>query len=135
MNTLEIGLAIVSLGSFGLAVFSFVRMEIKKANEKANIEIMRERLKSLYQGLASLFHSADAIVQIPKAREGVSVNELQDLARVVRGQVYFQLERIKRSRMALDQWKFGELIGSGQLDEGVAAPEDGMQGDNEESDE
>ncbi|HUU19222.1 MAG TPA: hypothetical protein VMW72_18870 [Sedimentisphaerales bacterium] len=119
MNTTEALLAIVSVISFGLAVLSFVRTEIKKANERANIEIMRERLNALHQGIESLFFSIDAIIQIPKHRDDVSVKELQDLGRVVRGNIYLLSQKVRKSRAGLDKWQFGKMIESDQIN-GIA---------------
>jgi hypothetical protein len=68
MNTLDFVLSIISIFSFLLAVFSIVRTEIKKAAEKTNIEVMKERIDSLYHGLVSVYHTTDAIVQIPKSQ-------------------------------------------------------------------
>ncbi len=69
MNTLDFVLAIISITSFLLAIFPILRTQIKKAAEKANIEVLKERIESLYNGLVSIYHTTDAIVQIPKSHE------------------------------------------------------------------
>jgi hypothetical protein len=129
MNTLEYLLASVSICSFGLAVWSFVRTEVKKAKEQANIEIMREKLKSVHQSLASVFNTADAIIQIPKKSEKVDVRELQDLARLIRAQVLFLASKIKQSRQSLAEWKFGITIASDPLDDFHKSDVDALKDD------
>ena len=126
MNLLEIILAVISVISFLLAVFSFLRTEIHEINEKAKFNVMRERLNAIYRGLSSLYHSADAMVQIPKARKDVSVDELQDIARLLRSQIYSQAELIKKSRAQMEKWKFGKMIPSERIDEPIQA--DGKEG-------
>ena len=121
MSAIEILLAIISIISFGLAIFSFLRNEIHKANEKAKVEVMRERLNVLYRGLSSLYHSADSIVQIPKTRENVTVGELQNIARLLRSQIYSQAELIKKSRGQLDRWRFGKMVPSERMDDILSA--------------
>lgn len=116
MSPLNIVLAVISVISFVLAVFSFVRTEIKKANEQAKIEIMREKLKNLYHALVAVLDSSNAIVQIPKARQA-SVEELQDLARITRGQVLVLLKGIGEYGRKLGEWKFGVMIPSGPLEQ------------------
>ncbi len=111
MNTLDFVLAIISIISFLLAIFSIARTEIKKAAEKANIEVMKERIESLYQGLVSVYHTTDAIVQIPKSQE-TDIQELQNLGRISRSQVYILLKKIEKERNRLKVWKFGKMIPS-----------------------
>ena len=71
MEPIQAVLGIISVISFGLAVFSFGRTQIHKADEKANVEVMRERLNVLHQKLSSLYHACDAILQIRKTRQDV----------------------------------------------------------------
>ena len=112
MTTMNIVLAIISVLSFGLAIYSFVRTEIRKAHERANVETLKERLRALSQGLELLFQAANAIVQIPKGSREVKVEELQDLARVLRGQIYLLSEKTRKTRLRLDDWQFGVMFKS-----------------------
>lgn len=116
MSPLEIILAIISVVSFGLAVFSFVRTEIKKATERAKVEVMREKLGNLHHGLGGLFHAVDAIVQVSK-KPDVTVGELQNIARIIRGNILVLLEGIRRYRIKLEEWKFGLMIPSDKVEE------------------
>lgn len=119
MNPLEIILAIISVISFALAVFSFVRTEIKKANERVKVEVMREKLSNLQSTLASLFYAADGIVQTSK-RSDATLNELGSMARIVRGDIGPLITGIRRYKIRLDKWRFGAMIPSDKVDEAEA---------------
>jgi len=116
MSTLETMLAIISVVSFGLAVFSFVRTEIKKANERAKVEVMREKLNNLQGGLASLFYAADGMVQTSK-RSDATLSELGNMARIVRGDIGTLLGGVRKYRISLDKWRFGVMIPSDKVEE------------------
>lgn len=126
MNLLEVVLAITSLLSFGLAIFSFVRTEILKTKEKANVALMQEKLRSFYRGLQSLIHSTDAIVQIPKGRN-VEVQELQNLARVTRGHGYVLMKAVQEYSGELKDWRFGVMIKSSSLEDLSQAQQGGEE--------
>lgn len=111
MENVDTILAVVSILSFLLAVFAFVRNEIKKAAEKANVEVMREKIESLYQGLVSVYYSTDAIIQVPKTQR-IDVATLQNLGRISRAQVFILLKKIEKERLRLKEWKFGTMIQS-----------------------
>ena len=124
MTTMELILIIVNFLSLGLAIYTIVRTRIRKAQERANIEVIREKLTGLHQELAALFHSVDGIVQIPKARD-VGVEELQDIARIIRGNIGVILQGIRKYRNKLSNWKFGVMLGSDLQDDLlISSPED-----------
>lgn len=125
MTTTEYILASISVISFGLAVFSFVRTEIGKAREASNIAVIREKLKGLSVGLIAAIHSVDAIVQVPKGRE-VRPEELQNLARITRGQLFTLVKVTSQYHRSLESWRFGKMISSDlmvDVDEGNAEKE------------
>lgn len=115
MDVLDIALSIISVVSFGLAVFSFVRTEIKKANERAKVEVMREKLSNMQSALVSLFYAADGIVQTSKGTD-TTLNELGNMARIVRGNIGALITGIKRYRVRLDKWRFGVMIPSDKIE-------------------
>ena len=49
------------------------------------------------------------IVQVPKHNE-VTVQELQNIARSVRSNVYVTMKLIKGQRQQLDEWQYGKLL-------------------------
>ena len=112
MDALNIVLALISVISFGLAVYSFVQTEINKANERANIEVLNEHMKHLHGGLESLFYAIDALIQIPKRRESMTVEQMQDMARILRSRIYFLSEEIRKLSDKLDNWRFGKVLKS-----------------------
>jgi hypothetical protein len=116
MSTLDIILALISVISFGLAIFSFVRNELKKAHEQTNVETMKERLRALSQGLETIFQATNALVQIPKGRE-ISVEVMQDIARLVRAQIFLLSDKTKKERLRLDDWQFGVILKSEVLED------------------
>lgn len=115
-NSVEIILSIISLIASGIGIYEFANKKIIKAREQANVELMKQRLNSQHEGLESLLHSIDAIVQIPKHRQATT-DELQDLARVARAQAFILRRGIKQSKKHLDNWRFGNLIQSEDLSE------------------
>jgi hypothetical protein len=83
--------------------------------------------------LRAIYHSADAIVQIPKRRE-VGVKEFQDLARLTRGQVVTLMGQLERQNESLEKWKFGRLVPSVAIEANdldvkklAGQPDDGVQ--------
>ena len=111
MSLLEGLLAAVTLLSFGLAILSHMKSERVRLTEAGNISLMKEKLGALHHGLLPLVHTADAMVQIPKSRE-VGAEELQVLARIVRGQGFVLLKEIDSYRSELSEWRFGVMIQS-----------------------
>ena len=109
MTVIEILLSIITVISFGLALFSFVKNYITKTKEQAKVEVLKERLKHLNSGLESLFQAANAMVQIPKNRE-VNVKEIQDISRILRSQIYLLSEETKKEWIRLNEWKFGVML-------------------------
>ena len=114
MSTLEVVLAIISIISFIIGLVSFIRAEFIKIKEKSSVGILKEKLISINQGLLSLFYTADSLVQIPKRRE-VSLEEIQDIARILRTQIYTLSDNIKEAHDKLEKVKYGELYKSTEI--------------------
>lgn len=107
----EITGAIAGALSLAFAVYVYYRERSAKIAEEAKIAIYRERLRSLHYGITASLHSVDAVVQMAK-RDGASVDMLQNLARVARGQLYTSLKQVEKEQGLLKQWKYGELVSS-----------------------
>ena len=73
--------------------------------------VLQERLGNVHNGLESVFHSTNAIVQLPKRREA-NVEELQDAARALRSQVFFVARGVRESHESLQRWRSGERLTS-----------------------
>jgi len=108
---MDILAAVVTIASFVLAVYIFVRSRIAAAREEGKIAVLRERLNNMRQSLTAIYYSVDAVVQIPK-REETTIEELQNIARVTRGQILVLLKRIKRESEEMRDWRFGKMINS-----------------------
>lgn len=104
-------LAIITVISFIITITTFVRTEIKKANERANIQILKERNAALQKSLARLFTTADAIVQLGKV-DKADISHLQQIARVLRHEIYSILEDSKWNSNELAKWRFGTIMES-----------------------
>lgn len=68
-------------------------------------------MRSLHYNLIAALHSVDSIVQLAK-HEGASVEMLQNLARIARGQLYTMAEQVKREQGDLSAWRFGQMVES-----------------------
>lgn len=115
MDWLNVFFGIVGIGSFVFSVCTYYKTESKKMVEAAKAAMQKERMRNAHYALASVLHTIDSIVQIPKKGE-VTVEQLQDIARLARGQAYIIGKQLEMERRRLKSWKFGELIESG-LDE------------------
>jgi len=103
--------AIAGSLSFAFAVYTYLRARAQRVTEEAKTEIYRERLRNLQYSLTAALHSVDAIVQLGK-QESTSVEMLQNLARIVRGQLYTSIKQVERQRGYLREWRFGQMVES-----------------------
>jgi len=107
----EIVGSIAGVLSFVFAVYIYFRSISDRATEAAKLEIYKERLKNLDYEITSAIHSIDAIVQVGK-QDRVTIEMLQNLARVSRGQLYTIKKNIERERAHLKTWRYGFMIES-----------------------
>jgi hypothetical protein len=114
MNMVQTVLAVLSVISFGITVVTLVQKTIAKTREQANIELVKQELTALVQALNLVGHCVDAIVQIPKHRPS-TVEELQDLARIARGQLHLLRKDFARSQERIHEWRFGKLLSSSEI--------------------
>jgi hypothetical protein len=111
MYWLTVILAVATVLSLVFSVYTHFKTESKKGIEASNIATQKERLRNTLGSLRAIYHSTDSMVQIPKHQE-VSVQQLQNLARVTRGQVAILMEQLQRQKESLEKWKFGQLVPS-----------------------
>lgn len=114
MTTMEITLAIIGTVSSIFGIVSYIRSEIIKSNQKASVEILKEKLSGLNNGLINMFNAADAIVQIPKSRE-VSKEEFQDMGRQLRYQIYMLSKNIQETSKKIEKAKYDSLFKSSTI--------------------
>lgn len=123
MQTWEIIGAISSALSLIFAVYVHFRSKNEKLAEKAKMEIYKERLRSFQHNLTSVMYSIDAIVQLSK-QDTATVEMLQNLARISRGQLFATLQQLEKDRGMLKNWRYGQMIESvDDIKETKEAPE------------
>lgn len=111
MDWLNIFFGVVGIVSFVFSIYTYFKTESKKTVEAAKIAIQKERTRNAHYSLQGILHTVDGIVQLPKKGE-VTVEQLQDLARIARGQVYLLGKQLEMEQDRLKHWRFGELIAS-----------------------
>ena len=107
----EIISAVVGALSLAFAVYVYYRQRSAKLAEEAKILLYQERLRSIHFSITSSLHSVDGVVQMAK-RDGATVDMLQNVSRVARGQLYTALKQIEQEQGYLKTWKYGQLVES-----------------------
>lgn len=111
MDWLNIFFGVIGIVSLVFSVYTYYKTENKKVIEAAKVAMQKERIKNSHYALTGILHTVDSIVQIPK-KEEVSTEQLQNLARVARGQVYLLGKQLEIEHARLKNWQFGKLIES-----------------------
>jgi hypothetical protein len=111
MELWEVIGAVSSALSLFFAVYIYYNSKQRKLAEKAKNEVYRERLRSLQHNLSSALYSVDSIVQLGK-HDSATIEMLQNLARITRGQLYTTIQQIEKERGMLKNWRYGEMIDS-----------------------
>jgi hypothetical protein len=109
MDTLNIIFGIIGIVSLLFSIFTYYKAESKKAIEASKAAAQKEMIRNVSYSIAGILHSIDAIVQAPKTRS-VTIAQLQDMARVARGQTYLLANQIKIEKDRLENWRYGELV-------------------------
>jgi len=113
MNWLNLFFGIIGLLSFGFSIYTYSKSESKKMIESAKAAMNQERYKAIKNSLSSIFHTVDSIVQIPKQGD-VNIEQIQHLARIVRGQIFSLGKQIEISQKNWENWKYGILLESSE---------------------
>jgi hypothetical protein len=91
------------------SVYIYYRSEIAKVVETANNRIRQDRIQNLHMYLIGALHNADTIVQTSKM-DSVTPQELGNMARVLRGQLYAMAKVSESENKKLNKWRFGHMI-------------------------
>ena len=122
MSTVESVLALISVASLLLAVWSRYQAARDKDRQTAAVAVISERVDSAAISLEGAFAAVNSVVQIPKTR-ATSVDELQDAARVARSQLLACAKILRASGELLALWKGGMLLNAIVSDEPVTSSE------------
>ncbi|MCB2178416.1 hypothetical protein KQH61_00705 [bacterium] len=107
--------SIAGVLSFIFAVYVFIKAKSDEITEKAKTELLKQRIGDIHTQLIASMHSVDAIVQIGK-QDNASVEMLQNMARITRGNLYTTIKRIEKERELLHTWKYGKMVHSEEIE-------------------
>lgn len=116
MDTLTIFFGLITMVSFFFAIYQHYRTKKHAVIEESKIIIQSEKLGDIYENLRSLGSNVDMLIQIPKNHE-VTIQELQNIARGARSQIYVLMKIIKGEQERLEEWRYGKMISSKPVEE------------------
>ena len=122
MEILSIFFGVITISSFVFALYQRYELKKRAVIENSKVVLQSEKMRDIYGGLRSLGSNIDMIVQTPKHQE-VTIQELQNIARGARTQVFALMKVIKGEKKRLDEWRYGKMIASGSLEEDEAKEE------------
>ena len=112
MNLLDLIFGCIGVISLAFSIFAHFRTETKKHIEIAKNAMVKEKLRTIESQLGLIFYNADLIVQIPKSRPGVAVEELQNMGRLIRAEAQLATYYLLEEKKKLDEYRFGVLVES-----------------------
>jgi hypothetical protein len=98
--------AAIAAGSLVVAYFQFRVSRSRARSERERIEAQKERLRFAASSSASSAAAADLIVQRAKD-DSVSKDELQNLARILRGSLLILTKQLQADEKNLARWQVG----------------------------
>jgi len=117
MNLLNVCFGIITVASFCFALWQYHKIKINEKVELGKIAVSTQRIKQAYNTIHNIAYVADMIVQRSKSENEISISELQNLARVIRGQAFILIEELSSEHSKMKNWKYGEMVQSEGLDE------------------
>jgi len=118
MELLDMIFGVIGVISFIFGIYQYYITEKAAATENSKTVLQAEKLKDIYEGLRGVGGNVDMMVQLPKHKD-VRIQEMQDLARAVRNEVYVLMNTVKGEKKRLDEWQYGKMIVSGPIDENL----------------
>lgn len=107
----------ITIASFGFALWQHHRIKLTEQVERGKLAVSKQRIKQVYNTAHSIAYAADMIVQRSKSKEDVGISELQNIARAIRAQTMVLITELKSERSRMDDWKYGLMIDSDDLQE------------------
>lgn len=131
MDKFNVVAGIASIMSLILAAYLWHKQRMSKVVEKGNVSILIERLNNIKVSLQSAATTNQVLIRRADDKQ-VPVEELQNIARAVRANLYGALLQASATKSNLQEWRFGELLGSSEIEEVLRAQEEEQMGTPEE---
>ena len=125
MNALNAVAAVATVAACLLALWQFMDSRRAVQTERERIAEQKERLRTALSAAKAGAEAADLIVQRAKD-ETVTVDELQNIARMSRRHLALLVHQLEDERSLLAGWKFGRLTTSTpprQIKKSTTAPD------------
>jgi type III secretion system FlhB-like substrate exporter len=108
MDVINLMAATATVAAFLLAIWQYAQTRRKEMTERERVALQRERLRMAIIAAVSGAETADLIVQRSKDST-VTVAELQNIARVLRGNLGLLARQLEQEERLLGEWKFGQF--------------------------
>ncbi len=110
MDLLNIVFGVVGLISFIFSIYTYFKTDSKRSIEAAKNAMYQERVRNVQYSLSNILRNVDALVQLPKKDDGMTINQLQNIARLARAQLFVLSQQLETEQENLGKWRFGEFI-------------------------
>ncbi|MCB9300976.1 MAG: hypothetical protein H6566_10040 [Lewinellaceae bacterium] len=115
MDTLNLVFGSVTIIAFIFSIYIYFKEESKKTIEAAKNATQIERIRNMKNSIGGVFNTIDMIIQIPK-KGNISVDQLQDMARVARQQVFVIGKQLEMEEEQLKKWEYGRNFQSQNIE-------------------
>lgn len=111
MGALNVAAAIATVASLFVALWQYLVARHAKLTERERVIMQRERLRTAVAEAMQGAETADMIVQRAKEQD-VTIEELQNIARIIRGNLTLLTKQLMYERSLLAGWRVGHLMKS-----------------------
>lgn len=111
MDALNVAAAIATIASLLVALWQYLAARHIRQTERERVVMQRERLRAAVAAAMQGAEAADLIVQRGKD-EDVTIPELQNVARIIRGNLLLLTKQLMYERSLLAGWRVGDLTKS-----------------------
>lgn len=100
---------IATIAAFALALWQMYQSAKSKITETSKAEIELERIRQSKHSVMACAETINMVVQRTK-KNGVSPEELANLARIARGQLLVVANELSKEEERLSHWEYGKLF-------------------------
>lgn len=111
MDVLNLVFGLVTVVAFLFAIYVYFKEESKRAIEAAKNATHIERIRNTKNSIGGIFNTVDMMIQIPKKGD-ISTEQLQDMARVARQQIFVIGKQLEMEENQLKEWEYGKNFSS-----------------------